>query len=52
VLGLVHPPVGLGEANVRQLASRARRHVEEHRLRFQTSPEQREKLAQESTAAA
>jgi RNA polymerase sigma-70 factor (ECF subfamily) len=38
--------IGKSEDNVRQLASRARRHVEERRPRFQTSREQREELAQ------
>jgi RNA polymerase sigma factor (sigma-70 family) len=33
--------VGKSEDNVRQLAARARRHVEERRPRFETSPEQR-----------
>lgn len=44
--------IGKSEDNVRQLASRARRHVEEHRPRFQTSREQREELAQRFLAAA
>jgi RNA polymerase sigma-70 factor (ECF subfamily) len=43
--------IGKSEANVRQLASRARRHVEERRPRFQTSREQREELAQRFLAA-
>jgi RNA polymerase sigma-70 factor (TIGR02957 family) len=43
--------VGKSEANVRQLASRARSHVEERRPRFQTSREQREKLAARFFAA-
>ena len=43
--------IGKSEDNVRQLASRARRHVEERRPRFQTSPEQREELAQRFLAA-
>ncbi len=43
--------VGKSEANVRQLASRARTHVEERRPRFQTSREQREELAQRFFAA-
>jgi RNA polymerase sigma-70 factor (ECF subfamily) len=43
--------VGKSEANVRQLASRARTHVEEGRPRFQTSREQREALAQRFFAA-
>ena len=37
--------VGKSEDNVRQLASRARRHVEQGRPRFQTTREQREELA-------
>lgn len=44
--------IGKSEDNVRQLASRARRHVEERRPRFQTSREQREELAQRFLAAA
>src|SRR5207249_3913635 len=37
--------VGKNEDNVRQLATRARRHVEQRRPRFQTSREQRDELA-------
>jgi sigma-70-like protein/SnoaL-like protein len=37
--------VGKSEEAVRQLASRARRHVEQRRPRFQTTREQQEKLA-------
>ncbi|MGI8713657.1 MAG: sigma factor-like helix-turn-helix DNA-binding protein [Solirubrobacteraceae bacterium] len=44
--------IGKSEANVRQLASRARRHVEERRPRFQSSREEREQLAQRFLAAA
>jgi len=44
--------IGKSEDNVRQLASRARRHVEEHRPRFQTSRRQREELTQRFLAAA
>jgi RNA polymerase sigma-70 factor (TIGR02957 family) len=47
--------IGKSEDNVRQLASRARRHIEERRggwVRFQTSREQREELAQRFLAAA
>jgi RNA polymerase sigma factor (sigma-70 family) len=44
--------IGKSEDNVRQLASRARRHVEERRPRFQTSREQREELTQGFLAAA
>ena len=48
----IAPIVGKNEDNVRQLASRARRHVEAGRPRFQTSREQREELAQKFFAAA
>jgi DNA-directed RNA polymerase specialized sigma24 family protein len=44
--------VGKSEDNVRQLAARARRHVEERRPRFETSPEQRKELARRFFAAA
>ena len=44
--------VGKSEDNVRQLAVRARRHVEEGRPRFETSAEQRERLAERFFAAA
>jgi RNA polymerase sigma-70 factor (ECF subfamily) len=44
--------VGKSEDNVRQLATRARRHVEQSRPRFQTTREQREELAQRFLAAA
>jgi RNA polymerase sigma-70 factor (ECF subfamily) len=37
--------VGKSQDNVRQLATRARRHVEQRRPRFQTSREQRDELA-------
>jgi RNA polymerase sigma-70 factor (TIGR02957 family) len=40
------------EANTRQLATRARRHVEESRPRFETSDEQRDELARRFLAAA
>jgi len=43
--------IGKSEDNVRQLASRARRHVEERRPRFQSSREQREELTQRFLAA-
>jgi RNA polymerase sigma-70 factor (ECF subfamily) len=43
--------VGKNQDNVRQLATRARRHVEERRPRFQTSPEQRDELARRFFAA-
>jgi RNA polymerase sigma-70 factor (ECF subfamily) len=49
VFGYAYPDiagiVGKSEANVRQLASRARRHVEEGRPRFETTREQRDELA-------
>jgi RNA polymerase sigma-70 factor (TIGR02957 family) len=44
--------VGKSEDNVRQLATRARRHVKERRPRFQTTPEQRDELARRFLAAA
>jgi RNA polymerase sigma-70 factor (TIGR02957 family) len=44
--------VGKSEPNVRQLAVRARRHVEEGRTRFDASREQREQLADRFFAAA
>ena len=44
--------VGKSEDNVRQLATRARRHVEQRRPRFQTSREQRDELARRFFAAA
>jgi RNA polymerase sigma-70 factor (ECF subfamily) len=44
--------VGKSEDNVRQLAVRARRHVEERRPRFQTTREQRDELARRFFAAA
>ena len=44
--------VGKNEDNVRQLATRARRHVEEGRPRFSTSREHREELARRFFAAA
>lgn len=47
--------IGKSEDNVRQLASRARRHVEKRRdgwVRFQTSREQHEELTQRFLAAA
>ena len=44
--------VGKSEDNVRQLASRARRHVEEGRPRFEASREQRDELARRFFAAA
>jgi RNA polymerase sigma-70 factor (ECF subfamily) len=44
--------VGKSEDNVRQLATRARRHVEQRRPRFSTTPEQRDELARRFFAAA
>ena len=44
--------VGKSEDNVRQLATRARRHVEQRRPRFQTTREQRDELAARFFAAA
>lgn len=44
--------VGTSEVNTRQLAARARRHVEERRPRFETSRQQREELARRFFAAA
>lgn len=44
--------VGKSQANVRQLATRARRHVEQRRPRFHTSGEQRDELARRFFAAA
>jgi RNA polymerase sigma-70 factor (TIGR02957 family) len=44
--------VGKSQDNVRQLATRARRHVEEGRPRFQSSEEQRAELAERFFAAA
>ncbi|HEY1285283.1 MAG TPA: RNA polymerase sigma-70 factor [Solirubrobacterales bacterium] len=43
--------VGTSEANARQLASRARRHVDEGRTRFDASEEQRKELAASFFAA-
>jgi RNA polymerase sigma-70 factor (ECF subfamily) len=44
--------VGKSEVNVRQLATRARRHVEQRRPRFRTTREQRDELAARFFAAA
>lgn len=44
--------VGTSEQNARQLAARARRHVEERRPRFEASREQRDELATRFFAAA
>ena len=43
--------VGKSQDNVRQLAARARRHVDQRRPRFQTSREQREELSRRFFAA-
>jgi RNA polymerase sigma-70 factor (TIGR02957 family) len=43
--------VGKSEANVRQLATRARRHVDERRPRFRTTREERDELAARFFAA-
>jgi RNA polymerase sigma-70 factor (TIGR02957 family) len=43
--------VGKSEDNVRQLATRARRHVQQRRPRFQTTREQRDELARRFFAA-
>jgi RNA polymerase sigma-70 factor (ECF subfamily) len=56
VFGYAYPEIseiiGKGEDNVRQLASRARRHVKQRRPRFQTTREQRDELARRFFAAA
>jgi RNA polymerase sigma-70 factor (TIGR02957 family) len=44
--------IGKSPDNVRQLATRARRHVEQRRPRFQTTREQRDELARRFFAAA
>jgi RNA polymerase sigma-70 factor (ECF subfamily) len=44
--------IGTSEQNARQLAARARRHVEERRPRFEVTREQREELATRFFAAA
>jgi RNA polymerase sigma-70 factor (TIGR02957 family) len=50
--GEVADIVGKSEANARQLAVRARRHVDERRPRFETSRERRDELARRFFAAA
>jgi RNA polymerase sigma-70 factor (ECF subfamily) len=50
--GEVAEIVGTSEQNARQLASRARRHVQEGRPRFEPSADQREQLAASFFAAA
>jgi RNA polymerase sigma-70 factor (TIGR02957 family) len=49
--GQIAEIVGKSEDNVRQLAVRARRHVDDRRPRFQSSREQREELARRFFAA-
>ncbi|HLI59316.1 MAG TPA: RNA polymerase sigma-70 factor [Solirubrobacteraceae bacterium] len=49
--GEVAEIIGTSEQNARQLASRARRHVQERRPRFEPSAEQRERLAEGFFAA-
>jgi RNA polymerase sigma-70 factor (ECF subfamily) len=49
---LIAEIIGKSEANVRQLATRARRHVGERRPRFQTTREQREELTERFFRAA
>jgi RNA polymerase sigma-70 factor (TIGR02957 family) len=44
--------IGKSQDNVRQLATRARRHVQQRRPRFQTTREQRDELARRFFAAA
>jgi RNA polymerase sigma-70 factor (TIGR02957 family) len=48
----IAPMIGKSEDNVRQLGTRARRHVDQHRPRFQTTREQQEELAARFFAAA
>jgi RNA polymerase sigma-70 factor (ECF subfamily) len=50
--GQIAEIVGKSEDNARQLATRARRHVEQRRPRFQTTNEQRNELAQRFFQAA
>jgi RNA polymerase sigma-70 factor (TIGR02957 family) len=50
--GEVAEIVGKSEANARQLAARARRHVEEQKPRFESSRQQRDELAHRFFAAA
>jgi RNA polymerase sigma-70 factor (TIGR02957 family) len=49
--GQIAEIVGVSEANARQLASRARRHVDERKPRFEVSREQGEELARRFIAA-
>ncbi len=48
----IAPIIGKNEDNVRQLASRARRHITENRPRFQTTREHQQELARRFFAAA
>jgi len=48
----IAPIIGKSEDNARQLATRARRHIGEHRPRFQTTRQHRDELAQRFVAAA
>ncbi len=48
----IAPIVGKSEVNVRQLATRARRHVDRRRPRFRTTREQRDELARRFLQAA
>jgi RNA polymerase sigma-70 factor (ECF subfamily) len=48
----IAPIVGKSQDNVRQLATRARRHLQQRRPRFQTTHQQREELARRFCAAA
>jgi RNA polymerase sigma-70 factor (ECF subfamily) len=50
--GRIAEVVGTSEQNARQLVTRARRHVEQRRPRFETSRKQREELATRFFAAA
>ena len=50
--GEIAEVIGKNEDNVRQLAARARRHVDERRPRFESSREQRDELARRFFAAA
>ncbi|MGH2861378.1 MAG: RNA polymerase sigma-70 factor [Solirubrobacteraceae bacterium] len=48
----IAPIIGKNEDNVRQLASRARRHIAEHRPRFETTREHQQELARRFFVAA
>ncbi len=47
----IAPIIEKSEGNVRQLASRARRHVEQRRSRFKTTPERQKELTERFLAA-